>query len=763
MRRAKNAFGIIFYSFPVQLGVLLFKKNQVLLLYWICLYGFVSGNFANKLGIPYLFLDPEYMGVVDIRSMIIMGLACGGFIMAFTISSYILNGFRFHFIAALSRPFQKYFLNNFIVPLTFTSLYLYEFIHFQLYSEFQSLTTILLETFGFLTGTALSIVITLTYFFSTDKNIFRISGYVQPPLESRNLSGNNFPRILQLQKKRSIYKNHKEWRVDSYLVSAIKARLTRSTGHYDKEMLALVSKRNHIHAALIELFVFVLIILLGLFREYAYFRIPAGASIFLLFSMLMMLTSAYRFWLRGWSMTVAVSIFLILNVLSTNDYFSRRNQAYGINYQNSPVPFNNESIRKSCSSKNYQDDVSSSLKILENWKNKSTIISEDTALETRKPKIVFLCTSGGGLRSAMWTIRVLQVSDSLTEGKLYSSTQLITGASGGTIGAAYFREIYLKNKLSGSSGPGDIYHEQHLENISKDLLNPVAMSIAVNDIFLNFQQFSDGKQSYRKDRAYEFEKQLNENTGNILNKKLNDYKKPEMDAIIPMMVCTPTIVNDGRRLFISALPVSYLISQNPTENSFFNPIVEGVEFTRFFGQQDAGETKFTSILRMNSTFPYVMPTVSLPSEPLMQIMDAGMRDNFGIQTTLRFLFTFRDWISKNTGGVVIVQIRDTHKERRDDTKKNNSLLTSITTPLENFYANFSKVQDYNQEELCMYANSWYKGKIDFVTFQLPETKEKISLSWHLTSREKQIIYNAINLVENQESLLRLKNIFEIKN
>ena len=57
-------------------------------------------------------------------------------------------------------------------------------------------------------------------------------------------------------------------------------------------------------------------------------------------------------------------------------------------------------------------------------------------------------------------------------------------------------------------------------------------------------------------------------------------------------------------------------------------------------------------------FLIVLPNVWLPSEPVIDVMDAGLRDNFGQETTLRFLSSFDDWIKENTRGVLILQIRD---------------------------------------------------------------------------------------------------------
>src|SRR4051812_27377244 len=90
------------FSFPIQLVVVLLKSNQVLLLYWIILFEWLLGGLSQRFGIPFLFLDPEYMGVVGFRSFFIMGFAAGCFIMVFNISSYMINGMRFPFIATLA-------------------------------------------------------------------------------------------------------------------------------------------------------------------------------------------------------------------------------------------------------------------------------------------------------------------------------------------------------------------------------------------------------------------------------------------------------------------------------------------------------------------------------------------------------------------------------------------------------------------------------------------------------------------------------------
>ena len=111
------------YFFPLQLLFVHLKKNQQLLLFWIILFLAIFKGLGLKYGIPYLFLAPEYLGKLSFSSYFIVGFALGGFVTAFNISSYIMNGFRFPFLATLSKPFLKYAINNStIIPAASTNI-----------------------------------------------------------------------------------------------------------------------------------------------------------------------------------------------------------------------------------------------------------------------------------------------------------------------------------------------------------------------------------------------------------------------------------------------------------------------------------------------------------------------------------------------------------------------------------------------------------------------------------------------------------------
>lgn len=737
----------LIYSFAVQLVVMHIKKNQLLMLYWVILFGFITQSFSKRFGIPYLFLDPEYLGKVDIVSFFIVGIACGVFIMAFNISSYILNSFRFPFLACLSKTFQKYTFNNFIIPALFVLVYIFEIINFQYFSQFKSPLEIAINIFGFLAGIFLIISFTLRYFLLTNKDIYKLFGVEHADSVTSTTDASALPKRKRTRNKRKKSSDSKIWRVETYLAFPFHTRLVRNTEHYKQYMLQSVFKQNHINAAVMELIVFVVFILLGLFREYDIFQIPAAASLMLLFTMFIMLSGVFRFWLRSWANTAIIVAFIALNYVSQFEFFNQRNKAYGLDYKQPRKEYSIESLSVSVDKKTIEKDKKETIAILEKWK------AGWEQQGVSKPKFVIINVSGGGLRASLFTFRTMMAMDSLLNGKLMDHTRFITGSSGGVVGASYYRGLYLDEPDSLRKAMRDPQNK-YLDAIAKDLLNTTAFSFMVSDVFLNMQTFEDGDNKYFKDRAYAFEKQLNKNLDQVLNHRLGYYREPEMNAKIPMMLISPTIMNDGRALMISPVGVSYMLQNPDVYGSSLDPVPDAIEYTRFFADNDPLNTQFTSVLRMNATFPYIMPSASLPTQPPVEVMDAGIRDNYGILNSVRFLFEFKEWIQTNTGGVVFIQIRDTNKKSRLQNTSLSTILQKITAPVRNVTGNFILMQDYVQDDYLKYIETMMDCPFDFIPYQLPYMEEKIALSWHLTEKEKMFLRYAIFTPENMESLKR---------
>ncbi len=755
--RRSPFFRRLFYSFYFRLILLDFKKNQLLVLIWLLFFALISNKVAPHYGVAYLFLGPEYYNKISLLSCFIIGFACGGFIMSYNIASFIKNAFRFPFLATLRNPFFRYCLNNFFTPLLFTVVYCFQIFYFLkgegIFSLFQIFSMIL----AFIIGNLFFVFIAFTYFFGTNRYISKIYGIAnsEPLTTTRAKAVNTSIHAISGERNPNLIKESRDWYVETYLVSPFKVRLVRSVRHYKKEVLKSILKQNHKAAFIFQLIVIISLICLGLFSDIDIINIPAGASLFLLFTMFITLFSSFYTWFRGWSTVVFIFFLLIFNFLHKVNFLSSSGKAYGLDYKAEKAHYTYYNFKKRDLAYDVLNaDFKNTISILNKWKIKNT----DFKLQDKKPKIVFINVSGGGVRSSLWVMHTLQTADSLLNGKLLRQTQMITGSSGGMIGAAYLRELYL---LKEKSKIDSYYDIKYKTNISKDILNPIAFKIATTEWLFPFKTLKVDDNIYYQDRGYAFEQTLLENTGNVFNRRLSYYKLLESNSYIPMMVFSPSIVNDGRKMLISPVGVSYLTQNTQTNKINYNKLYDAIEYSRFFDKQDAHKTLFTSVLRMSATFPYISPVVSLPSEPRIEIMDAGLRDNYGLETTLRFIKMFNTWIAENTSGIVIIQIRDKRKNGPIEENPSQTFFQSLGRPMGSFYGNLFQVQDFNQNQQIQYADIWCKSKIDIVDLQLRNEKDdRISLSWHLTNNEKIKVLRSLYLPENQEAINKIVELLK---
>jgi len=187
--------------------------------------------------------------------------------------------------------------------------------------------------------------------------------------------------------------------------------------------------------------------------------------------------------------------------------------------------------------------------------------------------------------------------------------------------------------------------------------------------------------------------------------------------------------------------------------------LENVEFTQLLKNNNPLNLKFSSAIRLNATFPYVLPMVSMPTEPSIEVMDAGLRDNYGLKTSLEFIRSFKNWIATNTSGIILVEIRDEQKFFDVDDRENGSIMRRLSAPFSSVYGNILRTHDYNNDQLLQNAMEWFPGELDVISFYLEQDKkDKISMSFHLTKRDKQRIINSLDSDDNQKSLKKLTEL-----
>src|SRR6478672_10860822 len=120
-----------FYSLPVQLMFLHFRRYQVLLLFWAILFATISGHFLKPYGADTLMLAPEYLGRVSALITSFVGFAVSSYIMSWNITTFILHSRHIKFLATTAQPFLKYCINNAVIPVIFLLCYLFFAISYQ--------------------------------------------------------------------------------------------------------------------------------------------------------------------------------------------------------------------------------------------------------------------------------------------------------------------------------------------------------------------------------------------------------------------------------------------------------------------------------------------------------------------------------------------------------------------------------------------------------------------------------------------------------
>jgi hypothetical protein len=499
------------------------------------------------------------------------------------------------------------------------------------------------------------------------------------------------------------------------------------------------------------LFAFIFMVFIAFFLDNRAFQIPAAASILLFFAILISVMGALSYFLRSWSLLFVILLYTVLNILYKYDVIDPRNKAYGLDYSSAMRPSYSLAGLDSISTETKIDlDKKNMISILDHWKQKQ---------QEEKPLMVLFNFSGGGVRSAGFSMNVLQELDSITNGKIMDRTVLMSGASGGMLAATYFREL---SRLKMNGARIDLQDKKYLDNISKDLLNPVFSSLITRDLISPSQKFSYNHHRYVKDRGYAFEEKLNGNTDYVLDKPIGFYTDDEKLARIPLLILNSTITRDFKKMMISSQPISFMMQASFRDSTTQITGPDAVDFGAFFKNKDPMNLRMLTALRMNATYPYVLPAVWLPSKPIIDVMDAGLRDNSGAETSYRFLNVFRDWINENTRGILLIQVRSRKKGSWNNGYKPGGISDIISNPFTMIQTNWFTLQDYFQEDELSYLQNTFGNKLHRVSFMyVPQNAEgEAPLNFHLTASEKKEVSASLLRKNNMKALQQVESFLK---
>ncbi len=468
---------------------------------------------------------------------------------------------------------------------------------------------------------------------------------------------------------------------------------------------------------------------------------PAVGITFLL-ALAVALQGALEFWLR--SPGLAWSAVLVALVVAGTRHYKLRVSGLGAFYA-SPRPYPPTGRRRAAGVEPLPLDVTC-----------------DAWASSGPRPLVVVCASGGGLRSAAWTSGVLGRLDALCGFR--QAARLVTGASGGMVGAAAWVALALRRP--GSAGPQPDPLELMRAVGTMDSLTPVARRLVFHDIPLAFLPVVN-----RSDRgealARSFEAHLSRELRCRLDLSLGDLRDAERAGALPSLVFSPMLVEDGRRLLLGNLDLSpttdHLVRWLSSEERGGHPSTglasrTAYHLSRVFPEAWEKLPLFTAA-RLSAAFPYASPATPLPTRARRRVVDAGYFDNYGLELAcswLRRLLVARgDWLRRQVSRVLVVQIRDNVSRlsvnpdtpaagrglRRREAQGSSDVargLEGLSSPPEALLTARESVMLFRNDARLealgdLFASAGYPE--DFFTTTVFEFRGEASLSWTLSPEE----------------------------
>ena len=380
---------------------------------------------------------------------------------------------------------------------------------------------------------------------------------------------------------------------------------------------------------------------------------------------------------------------------------------------------------------------------LDAWRTRRTESAPVDAPD--RPILVLLATSGGAYRAGFWTSLLMDrlIADSAAGGRwpgLADDLRLVTGASGGMVAGGYFVAMAAEGALDEgvtdrmsfdtwtrmAAPDGD--DRQH--PIARDSLSPVVHRLASRDLL---QLVTPWRPQHDRGRTLDAQ-------WATLGRSFASLRDAEAEGRAPSIILSPMLVETGALALFSNLDLTALRRRGLPPNA--RPGDENkssVEIFRAFPGSHAAMDIATAV-RLNATFPYISPAISLPTRPDRRPVDAGYYDNYGIDLLTAYLEQeeIHDWIMKHCAGVAVIQVRAFPSEAPTPTAGGfQRAYQFLTSPVEGVFSARKASQMFRNDQQLALTRSRYAQAAgrDFLRVFTFEANSDVSMSWYLRCDE----------------------------
>ena len=392
--------------------------------------------------------------------------------------------------------------------------------------------------------------------------------------------------------------------------------------------------------------------------------------------------------------------------------------------------------------------------------------------------IIVVSANGGGIQSAAWTARVLsglaeefQKLGGPNLEKFLRSIRLISGVSGGSVGAMFF-----VNEIQPPGSTTPMSFSNVVQEAEESGLAEVVWGMAYPDLGHAFLPWF--RRDLLLDRGHVLEetwvKSARDHGSPSLAKGLLEWNRGVVEGWRPATIFNATFVESGERLQISTIPVGD----------------KGWPIGRkeFFYLYNA-DIRVATAARLSATYPYVSPAARprlysqgsplFPDRPPdyehLHAVDGGYFDNSGLCALTEWLneaLTQREDVWNKTGRkptgrekILVLQIRGFPEVTASRHKPARGWFYQLYAPLSTMLGVWTTGQQAtNVTELDLLQKYWAEKGIDLVPviFQPDASvyqgrKGVLPLSWHLRKDDKDLIEKAW---ENSDSQRNCKTVVD---
>ncbi len=347
-------------------------------------------------------------------------------------------------------------------------------------------------------------------------------------------------------------------------------------------------------------------------------------------------------------------------------------------------------------------------------------------------RIVVVAAAGGGIQAAAWTAKVLtglhERVGAAVGTNFADSVALISGVSGGGVGAMFFANAYEADGRAPGFHADAARLRQIVDMAEAPALSEVAWSLIYAEpgrVFLPFIPLSG--ESRFLDRGYLLQKVWQQKGG--VNDTLAGWRIGVEDGWRPAVIFNATIAETGEPFLLAT-------SDLP------NATNDATARQTFAGLYPDFDLPVVTAARLAATFPYVSPAARVFSaRNEHHILDGGYYDNYGVASVVAWLDDALEKMGRHQRpDVLVIEIRAFKTGKRVDAKPKGWFYQTYA-PLEGLLSVRVAAQSVRDgDELDMLRDKWWAEDgvtIRRAAFEFPEAVAP--LSWQMTRGEREAI------------------------